>query len=332
MTKPQKTIRLNRIKEYNSLPFAKKLVCTDGLTTQEWLKWRQPGVGGSDVSGICGINKFSSPLAVYYSKTEKVAELEAENLPAEIGLFLEPFCKMKFEKWFKENEGLDISVLSMPYILQHPTNKIALANLDGYFAHPATAEEIIVEYKTTSERNYANWTDENLPDYYYLQIQWYLYVTNCKKCYLAFLIGNNLFNVTLIERNDEVIEQLVIKVGEFWKNFVAKKTPPAPDGTASSKEILDLMYKDVEVGKEITIEEPEYIGHIKAINGLKGKIKEDKKSLEQYNQWLKEKLGTAETAFCGDWKITWKEQEKKEHLVKASKSRVLRIKKNKGGF
>ncbi|PKP62226.1 hypothetical protein CVT91_00110 [Candidatus Atribacteria bacterium HGW-Atribacteria-1] len=323
---------MDKIQFPPELTFAKKLVCTDNLSKQQWLKYRQLGVGGSDVASICGINKFSSALACYYNKIEKVPELEAENLPAEIGLFLEPFISMKFEKWFKENEGLDIDVYKIPYILQHPQNPIALANLDGGFVHPTTNEEIIVEFKTTSERNYTNWTDENLPDYYYLQIQWYLYVTNCKKCYLAFLIGNNLFNVTLIERNDEVIEQLVEKVSYFWNNFVVKKLPPAPDGSASAKEILDLMYKDVEVGKEIVITKPNIEVCCKNIDHIKKEIKDLGEDLASFQQTVKAEIGTAETAFCGDWTITWKEQSKKEYLVPASRCRVLRIKKNKGGI
>jgi len=324
---PQKTIKLNRIEEYNPIPFAKKLVCTDGLTRQEWLEWRKKGVGGSDIASVCGINPWSSPLAVYYSKIEKVPELEAENLPAELGLFLEPFIKIKFEKWFLENEGREIEVLSMPYILQHPTNKIALANLDGYLD-----EVSIVEFKTTSSRNYQDWADGSLPDYYYLQIQHYLYVTNAKKCYLAFLIGNNKFNVTIIERNEEVIEMIEKKVTEFWNTFVVKKVPPAPTGDVSSKEILDKMYENVEVGKEIVIEDVKFQTYCREVAEIKKKATELKKDLEQYNQWIKEKMGTAETGRAGDWIITWKEQEKAEHLVKASKFRVLRIKKDKGGF
>jgi len=312
--------------------FANKLICTDGLTKQEWLTWRQKGVGGSDIASICGINPWHSALACYYDKTEKVPELEAENLPAELGLFLEPFIAIKFEKWLKENEGIDVTPWKTPHILQHPTNKIALANLDGHFFHPLRNEEVIVEYKTTSERNYTNWIDENIPDYYYLQIMWYLYVTNTKICYLATLVGNNKFVVNVIERNNEVIEQIVIKVDEFWKNFVEKKVPPAPDGTASSKEILDLMYRDVEVGKEILIEDVKYEKYIFEINKLKKQKTETEKALEQYKQWIKERMGTAETAIAGEWKITWKEQQKKEFLVKASKFRVLRISKNKGGM
>ena len=312
--------------------FANKLVCTDGLTREEWLTWRQKGVGGSDIASICGINPWSSPLAVYYSKIEKVPELEAENLPAELGLFLEPFIKIKFEKWFLENNLTNVNVESMPFILQHPTNKIALANLDGYFIDSITGEVFIVEYKTTSSRNYQDWADGSLPDYYYLQIQHYLYVTNAKGCYLAFLIGNNKFNVTVIERNEEVIEMIEKKVTEFWNTFVEKKVPPAPTGDISSKEILDKMYENVIVGKEIVIEDVKYQTYCKEIDDLKKKATEIEKSLEQYKQWVKEKMGTAETGRAGEWIITWKEQEKKEHLVKASKFRVLRIKKDKGGI
>ena len=311
--------------------FANKLISTEGISKKEWLEYRQKGIGGSDIASVVGINPWSSPLAVYYSKIEKVPELEEENLPAELGIFLEPFIKVKFEKWFKETNTFDISVLPMPYILQHPKNPIALANLDGYFNCPVLNEPMIVEFKTTSERNYQDWADGSLPDYYYLQIQWYLYVTDVKQCYLAFLIGNNKFDVTVIERNEEVIEQMVEKANYFWNTFMIPKVPPAPSGDDSSKEILDKMYK-VEAGKEIVIEEPVYIGHILAINGLKKKISEMEKDLEQYKQWIKEKMGTAETGICGEWKITWKEQEKKEFLVKASKFRVLRISKNKGGI
>ena len=37
--------------------------------------------------------------------------------------------------------------------------------------------------------------------------------------------------------------------------------------------------------------------------------------------------GIAEVLICGEKKSTWKEQERKEYVVKASKSRVFRISK-----
>ena len=323
-----KIFSLEKGKGYNKFNnFANLLADKDRLSKKEWLEYRQKGIGGSDISAIVGINPWKSALAVYYEKTEKVPELEAENLPAELGLFLEPFLSIKLEKWLLENEGVERSVWKESYILQHPTNPIALANLDGYLLSSPTDVYAIVEFKTTSERNYLQWKDENLPSQYYLQIQWYLYVTNCKKCYLAFLIGNNKFNVTIIERNNEVIEQMVEKANYFWKNFIEKKVPPAPSGDDSSKEILDKMYK-AEEGKEIILEN-KLVDSVKTILDLKKKVTEMTQEIESNQQLIKAEMGTATLAHCGDYVITWKETSKKEYLCKATTYRVLRIKREK---
>ena len=153
--------------------FYKKLVCTEGLSKLDWLKWRQKGIGGSDIASVCGINPWRSSLALYYDKVSDIKEEQEENIPAELGTFLEPFMKMRFEDWIKKNEGIDVFSPFVPYILQHPTNKIALANVDGIVKHPNRGN-CIAEYKTTSERNYKQWVDDNVPDYYSLQTQWYL--------------------------------------------------------------------------------------------------------------------------------------------------------------
>jgi len=306
--------------------FANKLISTEGISKKEWLEYRQKGIGGSDIASVVGINPWSSPLAVYYSKIEKVPELEEENLPAELGIYNEPFIRTKFEKWFLENEGMSVKVQLIPYILQHPTNKIALANLDGFIVNPLLKEEAIIECKMTSERNYTNWRDENLPDYYFLQIMWYLYVTNCKKCYLCTLVGNNKFVVTVIERNEDVINSIVEKANYFWTNFIEKKVLPAPSGDDSSKDILDKMYK-AEEGKEIILED-KLVDSIRIILDLKKKVTEITQEIELNQQLIKAEMKTATLAHCGKYIITWKETIKKEYLCKATTYRVLRIKKD----
>ena len=42
--------------------FANVLVETEGLSREEWLKWRKSGIGGSDVSCLLGINKWKSEI------------------------------------------------------------------------------------------------------------------------------------------------------------------------------------------------------------------------------------------------------------------------------
>lgn len=336
---PQKTIRLEKIDvdyEIGNPGILSELDCdiltpTSGLTKSDWLRFRQSGIGGSDIASVCGINPWKSQLALWHEKTEKIKDDEEENLPAELGIFLEPFMRGKFEKWIEKEEGSKVMVASVPYILQHKTNKIALANLDGAFLHPEK-EACITEYKTTSEHFYKQWQDENLPDNYYLQVQWYLYVTGLKYCYLSFLIGNRKFDVLVIERNEEVIKEIVEKADYFWNTFVVPKVAPAPDGSFSSGEALKSMYPKEDEGKIIDVTGDGDIEHnFNKIDFINAEIKGLKEELEVNKQAIKAKQGDNVILICGEKKSTWKEQERKEYTVKASTSRVFRISKYKGG-
>lgn len=307
--------------------FYNSLISTEDLKKLDWLLYRQKGIGGSDISSVCNINPYKSALALYYEKTAEIKENEEENIAMEMGTYLEPFLKGKFEKWIKKNEDIDIKVESLPYILQHPIDKIALANVDGVFLHPVKGD-CLVEYKTTSERNYKEWEEDKLPDYYYLQCQWYLYVMNYKYCYLAFLIGNKKFDVKIIERNEEVIKQIAEKANFFWNNFVIPKIPPAPDGTESSSETLAKLYPKEEEGKIITIDVEK---NLEVIESLNEQIKQYQSQVDTEKQYIKSIMGTAEIAICGNKKITWREVIKKAYFVKESKSRQFRILNIKGG-
>jgi len=303
--------------------FYNKLVCTEGLSKIDWLKARQKGIGGSDIASVCGINPWHSALALYYDKVTEITEVDEGNVSMEIGTALEPLGRVKFEKWILKNEGIDIEVEKIPYILQHPTNLIALANLDGLFPHPEK-RNCLLEIKTTAERNYKDWEEDSVPDYYYLQIQWYLYVTNYQYCYLAFFIGNRKFDVKLIKRNEEVIKQTVEKADYFWNNFVVQKIPPAPDSSISSGKTLDILYPKGEE-KEIEIEGEEYINYLKEYDNQNFKLKEAKAGLEMCKQMFKARMGDASVAYCSDKKIVWQNQVRPAHMVKESKFRMFRI-------
>ncbi len=306
------------------------LTPTEGLSKADWLRFRQKGIGGSDIASVCGINTWKSALALWHEKTEKIEDEEKENLPAELGTFLEPFIQGRFEKWIEKEEGVKIAVASVPYILQHKENNIALANLDGVFLHPDKLA-CLTEYKTTSEFFYKQWQDENLPDNYYLQVQWYLYVTGLEYCYLSFLVGNRKFAVLVIERNQEVIDEIVEKADYFWKTFVIPKVAPAPDGSFSSGEALKKMYPKEDEGKIIDVTGDGDIEHnFVKVDFVNEQIKGLKEELEVNKQAIKAKQGDNVILICGEKKATWKEVFREEYIVKASSSRQFRISKYKG--
>lgn len=307
--------------------FAPKLIDIKNMTHEQWLEERRKGIGGSDIGAIMGVNPYKSALEVWYDKVKGNKEEEKENIPAEVGLALEEYLATKFRQWFaKNNNGVDIAVERVPYILQHPDDSFKRANLDGQFYDPTTLDYSIVEFKTTNEFGRKQWDEDELPDSYYLQVQWYMAITGYRKAYVAYLIGNRSFNVKEIPFNEEVVRNLMITAEDFWNNYVLKQIPPAPDGSVSAGKILDELYNKEEEGKITEFppfgDEVEWLEKYNELNTIK---KETEKEMEVIKQKIKAEMGDAEIAIAGRHKITWKEQVRPAHMVKESRFRMFKI-------
>ena len=48
---------------------AKILVSTENMPYADWLEYRKQGIGGSDASVVCGINRYKSPVELWLDKT-----------------------------------------------------------------------------------------------------------------------------------------------------------------------------------------------------------------------------------------------------------------------
>ena len=77
------------------------LVETEGLSREEWLKWRKRGIGGSDVSCLLGINKWKSEIELWLEKSNQTNEQLVENEAMIWGTIMEPVIR----KYFSEVTG-----------------------------------------------------------------------------------------------------------------------------------------------------------------------------------------------------------------------------------
>jgi len=299
-----------------------KLVDTREITREEWLSWRKKGIGGSDISSLLGLNPWRSPLALYYDKVSEDDETEEEeSIAMELGKELEPFLREKFANWMLKNEFVAITVEEEPFMMQHPEHEWALANIDGKFIHPEKGL-CGLELKTTNEFARKDWEDDELPIYYFLQIQWYMGVTGIQNFYVGYLIGNRKFDAKHIPRNDEVIEEIFKQAGDFWHNHVLAKIPPAPIGLDSDTDTLKKMYPFED---ENTIELHDYQEKRDKYKELMGQRKELDQEIEAIKQEFMAAMGESEVAMVGDRKVIWKTINKKGFFVKPSSSRQLRI-------
>lgn len=76
---------------------AKIIVSTENLPYNDWLEYRKGGIGGSDASVVCGINRDKSPMELWLEKTNRFAPQEAGE-PAYWGTQLESLVRSEFTK------------------------------------------------------------------------------------------------------------------------------------------------------------------------------------------------------------------------------------------
>ena len=76
---------------------AKAVIDTNNLSYEQWLEYRKTGIGGSDASVVCGVNKYRSPVELWLEKTGQLPYQEAGEA-AYWGTQLEPVVRSEFTK------------------------------------------------------------------------------------------------------------------------------------------------------------------------------------------------------------------------------------------
>lgn len=219
-----------------------------------WLAEHHLGIGGSESAALLGKNKYKSALAVYWEKVSAPAYDPDEDAQEHLtwGRVLEEPILREFgrrKKFEIEMGGELLWSKKYPHML---------ATIDAYL--PKLGQ--FAECKTTSMGSrYPNpldpTDDTEIPMEVQIQIQQGLCVTGMESAYAVWLplpertLGNKLQPEHL-----EFQAMLGEAIETFWSKHVEKQVPPAPDGTESSKEAIQLMYPDptsqeaIELGEE----------------------------------------------------------------------------------
>ena len=322
-----------------------RLTDTSAMSRSEWLKLRASGIGGSDAGAIMGLNKYATPLSVYFAK--KDLAVQEGSKAAEWGNILEDPIRQK------AREELGIEIETVPGMFTNKEHDFMNANFDGLVfveGEKEIAGSVVSglgghEIKTS--RTGDGFTTDEIPDSYYAQVQHYMAVTGLTFFVLTvFIFDQYTGRHYVIPRNEEFIERLIEAESTFWNDFVLTNVMPAPTGNENE---LDLV-KALPMAAEITLgEDVETMLEEKAV--IDGQIKE----LQEKSDILKEQVLLKMTeasdeenapktiATCGLWKISLNTQVSKrvdtnalkkagiyDEYAKESVSRVLRITKTKG--
>nr|WP_092067953.1 YqaJ viral recombinase family protein [Dendrosporobacter quercicolus]NSL46860.1 YqaJ viral recombinase family protein [Dendrosporobacter quercicolus DSM 1736]SDL67058.1 putative phage-type endonuclease [Dendrosporobacter quercicolus] len=271
------------------------LASTENMPYDEWLDWRKKGIGGSDASVVCGINRYKSPVELWLEKMNQLPYQEAGEA-AYWGTQLEALVRTEFTK------RTGIAVHPANQLLQSEAHPFMLANLDGTCQHPNYGT-CVFEAKTASAYKAGEW-DDAIPDEYILQVQHYLAVTGYKGAYIAVLIGGNTFRWKFIERDEELISLLLQLEGDFWEHVQAMVPPPL-DGSDASAKFLSERFPNSVPKSKIALPDTavELIRQYEAACENVNQYTEQKQAAENL---LKQMLGDSEIGIAEDRVITWK--------------------------
>lgn len=330
----------------------------------DWLKGRQKGIGGSDVSGVLGLNKYKTPLDIYRSKTEEVVE-DAQSEAAYFGTALEDFVAKEFSK----RTGMKVQRVNKQLV--HPDAEWRVANIDRAIVNPDIASRVMVkpdakrepgeplittdailECKTASQFLADQWgasqedeivrgveseeNDHKIPLAYECQIQWYMGVTGVQVAYVAVLIGSADFRIFKVKRDDELISIIFEKCDAFWKEHVLKRVAPEP---VNMEDVKALYERDsgelVEADNDAAI----LLGELRNVASEIKTLRDKESALKEE---LVMKIGEASGLMLGgETVVTYKSQTsnrfnvtafKKEHpdlykeFTKTTNTRVFRLK------
>lgn len=270
----------------------KKLVSTLNLDKKSWLRYRKRGIGGSDAGAVCGLNPYRTAIQVYYDKTSDEIE-EIDNEAMRQGREFEDYVAGRF----CEASGKKVRRANAMYYDEK--NPFMLADVDRM----VVGENAGLECKTASPYMAEKWEDGKIPLSYQIQCHHYMSVCNTEAWYIAVLIYGKEFKYYRIERDEQVIADLIRIEKEFWREHVMKRVMPDPDGSKTADAAIAERFK---ISRDITIPLSGFDARLKRREELLSVMGNMEAEKRQIDQELKLYLGDAEMAENEHYRVSWK--------------------------
>lgn len=197
--------------------------------TDKWLAWRKQGITATEAGMIMFPDSHASPMTVY---TDKLGITVRDQSDPEgymhWGHIIENDLVHEFMLIHK-----NFSDCTQGRLYQRDWCK---CSLDAQ-CYDADGNPVIIECKTG--QNEAKWNP--IPDRYYAQVQWQMYVTGMRTAYFAVLIRGHQYFEKKVEYNPAFVERMLAKCFVVW-DCIQNKQPPATLGiNAADKDAIAAM-------------------------------------------------------------------------------------------
>lgn len=190
--------------------------------TPEWYAWRNNHIGSSDAPAILGVSPWKTRYQLWREKVENLPP--EDSTPAmRRGLFLEDAARQAhFEM---------TGVMTAPKCLESKEYPFMAASLDGINSDGS----LILEIKCPNGEDHEMAKRGMIPRKYFPQIQHQMIVADVRKCHYFSFDGSEGALVE-VERDSELIAELIAEEKEFWRQVTEMDPPPLAEADYVSRE------------------------------------------------------------------------------------------------
>lgn len=211
----------------------------------EWHQQRAMGIGGSEVSTICGLNRWESAYTLWAKKTGRISGELKQSEPMFWGSRLESVI---LDEFAARNPNLYVDAVPGTW---HGDNIWEIANPDAVFKDE-NGEFGIVEVKTAAYADDWHLPAEgvrgsagDVPRYYLTQVQWYLRIMGFKRAIVVALFSGNKYREFDVPADEFQQSADFTLVEHFW-NLVQDDKQPDWDGSTSTYDTVRALHPDID--------------------------------------------------------------------------------------
>jgi len=205
--------------------------------TPEWYKFRERGIGGSEVGYIMGLSPYKCSMEVFQEKIGEVEPFSDDNEASFHGKYFENYLR-KIWKYYdgskigyiKNQQARKVAreYLEVSSYVVNPKYPWLFASVDGLInagqftllpGAPILEKPGILEVKTISSM-YARLWEEGIPPQYLTQVHQYMLIMEVDYAEIILLKDGRYIDVMPIERNEKMCQAIIDVTKEFWYNSV----------------------------------------------------------------------------------------------------------------
>lgn len=193
--------------------------------TPEERQMRRSALGASEVAAVLGLSPNRGPLDVWMTKDKPsrgalvVDDGTSAGPEAEVGQFLE----QGLLALYSHRTGIEVV---RGRTTRHPSKPWAIATPDGL----AVREDRGCECKVVGSWMADHWTEDDVPDYVFVQSAWCMAITGRRYWDVVALLDGTDLRVYSIARDQALEDMLLSEAEAWWTTYVdGDLEPPTED-------------------------------------------------------------------------------------------------------